>query len=959
MLHRLLFRPKWQHRNPRIRLEGVLALPPGDSRLAELARNDPDAAVRRQAIRRLTDLRLLAESRSSDADEPVREAAHKRLCQVLAGEEDVGIGIGDLEVAARELMDEATVLYLVHHAAAESVRRIALARTDRHSVLEEVALADPSPELRIAALERIEHLATLDRVARKARGRDKRLARMAREKADALRAAEERPRRQQEICESLERLVAGGVPDIIRFHELETAWNEFRQDAPEAVAVRVETATKAFERLNAQHQEAAMHLAHQREVCDRAESLAAEVRALRVPEAGQLASSTKALEMLETSWATLAGEGGELNAACSARFAAATAEVHRRLPLLEAVAAVQRQFEELADAARRVAEGDSLPSEKKLRDIEERWHAIVARHRNAMPPAVRDRFDLAIGRARERLRQAREQEHALAAEFDRLIGELESVLEAGELQQAISLHDKARDRLEKLAAVAPRQAHRRKRLNRTSVPLREMRDWRRYGVGQVRSELIRRMNELIGTDLPPSRLATEIRRLQEEWRSLDRKSGPAGEALWEAFSAAAQEARKPCDEHFEKLAAEHAVNVEAREAFCDDLEGGLAGVNWDQPEWGELERKVRDARSRWRELGGVEPAQWRKLDRRFRDILGRFEERLAPEREHERQRRERLIARLEALADEPDLRKAVAEVKSAQAAWQPTVPGTRKVEQVLWKRFRAASDAIFSRRDAERADYERAIEEQDAERIRLCEAAEALLAGEPDSWARARTGCEALRAAWAELPAMPSRRRGTAERRFEAAIAAFDRAEQAAMARAAVEEEQRWAERARFCAELEAQLDVDTTGEACDDAGRRWEELPPVADERMHAGLEARFSRIRRALAGDAAEREALKTARDENLAGCRRLCLELEILAGIDSPPEFANERLALQVERLPRAMMSGSRGVPERRDDFRSLLQKCYLAGPLPPEAGRETLDRVERVREAFAIPAAPAPG
>jgi hypothetical protein len=959
MLHRLFFRPKWQNRNPRIRLEGVLELRPGDSRLTDLARSDPDAAVRRQAVRRLSDLAMLAECRSNDTDASVREAAHKRLCLVLSGEEDVGIGVAALEAATREFMDDATALHLIHHAAAESVRRVALARIDRQSVFAEVALGDPSPELRVAALERIDQPATLERVARTARGRDKRLARMAREKADALRAAEERPRRQQEICENLEHLVAGGVPDIVRYHELEAAWNEVRRDAPEAVAARVETARAAFERLNAQRQEAATHLSNQRELCDRAESLAGEVRVVTSPEAGQIASSRKALEVLETSWAALVDETEEVNAACAARFAAAVAEMRRRLPALEAVFETHRRFEALAADARRVAEGDGLPSEKQLRDIEERWHAFAARHGKAMPHAVRDRFDLAVARARERIGQAREKEHALAAEFDRLADRLESALEAGELQHAISLHDKARDRLDKLAAVAPRQAQRGKRLNRIGMPLRELRDWRRYGVGQVREELIRRMQELVGADVPPNRLATEIRGLQEEWRSLDRKSGPAGEELWAAFSAAAQEARKPCEAHFEKLAAEHAANAEARAGFCDDLEASLAGVNWDEPDWGTLERKVRDSRSRWRELGGVEPAQWQNIDRRFRDILGRFEERLAPERQRERQRRERLIANIEALADEPDLRKAVAEVKAAQAAWQPTVPGARKVEQALWKRFRAASDAIFARRDAERAEHERALEEQAAERTRLCEAAEALSATEPESWARARTDWAALRAAWAELPAMPSRRKGALERRFDAAVAAFERAERAAVARAASEEEERWAERARLCAELEARLDSDTAGEARGDAGRRWAELPSLADETLQAMFEDRFSRTCRALDGDAAERDALKNAREANLASCRRLCLELEILAGIDSPADAASERLALQVERLPQAMMSGNRGAAERREELRSLLKKCYLAGPLPPGVAAPTLDRVERAREAFANPPASAQG
>jgi hypothetical protein len=63
--------------------------------------------------------------------------------------------------------------------------------------------------------------------------------------------------------------------------------------------------------------------------------------------------------------------------------------------------------------------------------------------------------------------------------------------------------------------------------------------------------------------------------------------------------------------------------------------------------------------------------------------------------------------------------------------------------------------------------------------------------------------------------------------------------------------------------------------------------------------LQARWQRAQAGTGGDAAQ-----------TAAAERLCLKMEVEAGVDSPPEAAQDRMALQVERLNQGLGAGDEG-------------------------------------------------
>ena len=89
-----LVRPRHKHSDPVKRADYVRQLDADDAKaLAEVARTDPDAQIRRIALKKIDDATLLAELAQSDPDEGIRRAAGEKADEILisaATGDDVG-----------------------------------------------------------------------------------------------------------------------------------------------------------------------------------------------------------------------------------------------------------------------------------------------------------------------------------------------------------------------------------------------------------------------------------------------------------------------------------------------------------------------------------------------------------------------------------------------------------------------------------------------------------------------------------------------------------------------------------------------------------------------------------------------------------------------------------------------------------------------------------------------------
>ena len=253
--------------------------------------------------------------------------------------------------------------------------------------------------------------------------------------------------------------------------------------------------------------------------------------------------------------------------------------------------------------------------------------------------------------------------------------------------------------------------------------------------------------------------------------------------------------------------------------------------------------------------------------------------------------------------------------------------------EVLWRRFKAAHDVLFSRCQGY-FDQQRVARAKNLERRRsLVEEAETLRGS--NDWAKTAQRIGVLQAEWKSLESTPGKAQRELWTRFRAASSDFFERRKSNL----VERKKEWAvhleKKEALCERAEALVDVENREAAFEEIRRikdEWKTIGAVRRSKSEA-LWSRFrgacdSIVERSRAG---EREVLA----ERIAFREDLCVQLEALAVSNSEPvdRDADEKDATS--------MVGS----ELSDLVRDLREKWRQAPEVPTEIRRKLASRFSR--------------
>ncbi len=520
---------------------------------------------------------------------------------------------------------------------------------------------------------------------------------------------------------------------------------------------------------------------------------------------------------------------------------------------------------------------------------------VVPEEEDAAAIAARVRFTAAV----EALDAEREQEKVRSRELNSTLAQcldsIESSIEAGQTAEANQHYRHLRDLRKQLGdGIA---ASLRGRLVSVDKQYDDINQWQRWSDAQRRRQLCEEVAALPAFGLHPDALATRVREAQAEWKRLDEIDGrgdAAGGGLTTRFRALCRDAIKPAKPYFDK-------RDELRKAKTEQLNAlllRLGGLVDDEAAAGndvrELNSARREAASALRELDAVDPRERKALAQRLKDILGRFDSRIDAHYSGVEAAKNALISNADGLADQANVRDAISAARDLQQRWKAAGNGRRGRDEAQWKAFRAAIDTVFARADAERNERTSQDHALHAEASSLCAELEALATAETPP---ERTEQQRIDAAWNALSvADPALRE-----RFSAAQLKLREAVERHSQQAQLSEYTTWEQHYALCRRIErGELSGDAASQAI-------AALPPlgIAGADMRARMDAALNGLPR------------DTASADALHDC---LLQLEALAGIESPDEDRQRRMDLQVSRLSARM----RGEHSANDDptLRELL-------------------------------------
>ncbi|MGB5736972.1 MAG: DUF349 domain-containing protein [Thiohalocapsa sp.] len=931
--------------------------------LIETALNAPDSTARRDACHALADLPTLRRIAIDDSSAGIRDLAAARYRKLLCGIDTQSPPLPERLAELAQVEDQLLIAQVALQASDAELRHAAIVKLTTPAALADCAVDDALAANRLSAAERLFDKPALEQVAPRAAKRDKRVYRLVRQRLKDINDREERPRlvraQCEALCEKLERLgrFDNWVQDHALLGHLEHQWAELEPEADAHAKKRYQALRQAF--LDAYATYAEHHATQIAE--EQARAAAAHQRQALIMELGELCRQSDLdplnlrLSEIEQAWAQLEQDDAADNSVTRA--------------YREALTAVRAQSERLELAARRAQAAKSLQRDAQT---------MVERGGEVVPEQVRrlrKRLDLIVqdggtdndlspckellDKLQQRIDKHRAHVSRKLAALPERLAELDQHFEQGRLKKAEPLYQSITATLEQARSaglprqeLAPAEAH----LKGIAPQLRELQRWRRWGADTKRDDLCTEIEALADDaehELEP--MSNRLLELRDAWRQLDRNGAPADDALWHRFKAAAERVHERCRPFLEAQAKIRAANQTQREALCAQLETFLDQADWERMDWKKAARAEREMRQAWGALGraqgplsGPDIRKHKALEGHFHKLLRSLDKTLDAERERNRSFRQDLITRMQTLVDEPDLRRATDAAKELQQQWHTTVTGRQREENALWQSFRAASDAVFSRRAAQHEAKTAELRENQATREALCDELLALAEQASDSDAL-RSSLRAIETRWNDTEGLPLPRQAaqSLQRRWrEAGDIATERLR-------ALEQAHYWTaiehleQRSAFCDAaardlLSAPDVVETTM-----LREQWAALPIVADEPAAARLDDTFSQIiEAATAADA--RSRLEQQMADNAARRLDLCLHLEITAGAESPKELQQQRMELQVSRLRDSMAGRSSDDADPLADASSLLQDWYLCVPSAAIEGLH--ERFVRAKQAL---------
>lgn len=902
-LKQRLFGPPWENKDPDVRARSIASsTEPGlFAKLPEIAVEDPAAAVRIAALRRLGDESAWLKARDNETDPDVVAAADQYLLRAVC--ERPSSELTEQRLAWLARIGQPDALRRVASAAADAeLRQAALERITSQGFLGDCVISETDDRIATAVLARIDQVSTLKRIAGELRKRHK-----ARHQAVITRLAElehdtdnheARDELARQLIQQAEKLARGETAGDRKAEaeRLERQWKELSEPDP-ALARRFDGAMRIVtSALQPRPERAAKKPAEaDAPTADpELERLAEQASKMASEPAGEktAAALNQLISTFDRHWNSIRSPG-EADHAVRSRFGALTGELQARL---------QAQQQQSSHSAPAGAQKDNLQGNDNGNEKGGDEHADE--RGGGDDRALHDELEAALDAA----------ERALAS------GDIADSDAA--IRTARSVHDRLPRR------TRPKQAA--GRLARMAGKLKEIRDWQHWSNNKLRERLIERVDEIDAASMHPDAVTERLKELRQRWKELDqlevlpgdkrRFAAPQGQ--WRRFQRACKEAFDAARPYLEKRSEVREENLHELNDFLADARAVVAD---EQTDADKLIRYQRAAREAIRNLDTLPPKHRGESAAALRELMDSISAALDEHFDAIEAEKRRLVAEARKLAHEKDRGAAIDRAKALQAEWKKAGRGRRKTEEKLWREFREPIDPLFEDLKKQR-DERKQAEHEHAEALKdLCARAEALAGSEePERAAGQISGLEDEFGQYASIP--PALRK-----RFERAIADFRKELESARQR---REQARRQHLVTLAGQLQAAWQALLEGKSPDsgqDGDQNSDQGPPepVPGDELAQRL---FERLTR-LTDQGGNPERMREQIEKSTRQARQVVVEMECLSGVETPEEDRQLRMDYQISRLSNRLGDGAPR-PDLDSERADLEQRWFDSFPHDPE-------------------------
>ncbi|WP_143872776.1 DUF349 domain-containing protein [Catenovulum sediminis] len=729
MIFKQLFKPKWQHDDPNVRMEALKKLEDQDI-LQQLASRDAAPDVRKTALEKLASFDAWAKALSEEQDSRLQKLAFEKVKLALLAKENE-LPVVDKKAFLENCKNTNLLEDFVRVSQEQSLRLLCLTKLHKNHLYYDLAVRDSDEKIALFCVEKIEDKKQLEKIVQKTPHPS--VKALAQQSLDKIKELEEKPvfiRKSTRLI--LSKLLAlKDKDDYQRVQtestELQQEWSALEQDFilldDEERQVLTDKYQQISQKLNlalaeleAAYNEEQAKLAAQKkqqEIINSVEQGIAQIQeqvSLAIESEGD-AQLSAIQQAIADNKALLQEDhlGGEK-----------TEALFNRLNEIEVNAAHIPEFaEQVSKITRAITQLSQYQLPKSIEQLDDaqnqfdQWMKDWKQNKRAMlfdlPSSLQESADSLIKTWNLKLKEINAQQNSTVKQVRGQLRELERLIRAGRFNVAFGLFRKIGEGYESLSENYQQKVDR--EYQRLNEQIAELEDWKAY-IGLPRKrELLAEIQQLAEQNVEDAfARAKQIKLARHTWRLLGNVSSEENTALNEAFDVAAEQAFAPCREKFAELEAQRAENLVARQKLCEQA-AELEGQFNQQQNYQQLSKSLTSLQNEWNKAGSVERAEYVAISDRFFSIIKPLRQVLNAFYASNAESKRALIEKAEQIAQQGATAETVDALKALQQQWKETGYAGASKENKLWSKFRAVNDKVFAARQAE---YEQNKQQQQA-----------------------------------------------------------------------------------------------------------------------------------------------------------------------------------------------------------------------------------------------------
>ena len=266
-----------------------------------------------------------------------------------------------------------------------------------------------------------------------------------------------------------------------------------------------------------------------------------------------------------------------------------------------------------------------------------------------------------------------------------------------------------------------------------------------------------------------------LQELRDRWREIGPVPTEHNEEIWQRFCNAANQVDERRKAYYAERAEELQQNLLAKQALVSQVQERTAEKPQSVKQWNDVTAQLDELLKMWKTIGPVpreaNETVWNEfkggIDAFYRDKKAYFSQ-MRDEQTENYNRKIDLCLKAEAIAKREDWKKATEELLALQEEWKQVGNVNRKVSEKVWKRFRAACDEFFTKKNEFFKDIRQNEQENLAKKEAIIEQLKAFEFGE-DKEENLRV-IKDFQRQWLEVGHVPMKEKDRLQKEFRAVI---------------------------------------------------------------------------------------------------------------------------------------------------------------------------------------------